>query len=138
MTRPLYGSRFLADSFEANPWLGQHFPQLLEAGYLPGDSLSAERTSPRPGHRFFRWLARHAWALRAVESCSRFAVLGLHAFVSLTRSRNPEAKAREEFVNTVKRPYSVFDVPGKEGPLPGGALDARPLLNPASHSPKPE
>ena len=60
-----------------------------------------------------------------MEGFSRVATIGIHRLVSLVRKGNPEAREREAFVNTVKRPYSVYDVPGREGPVPAAAFRER-------------
>lgn len=125
MTRPLFGSAFLSQAYRENAWLAEHFPQLHDRRYLPDDTIGEGAVAPRPGAAAFAWISRHPRVLRAVEAASRFAVLGLHAVISLTRQRKPEALAREAFVNTVKRPYSVHDVPGRERPVPQAALDPR-------------
>ncbi len=125
MARPVYGSAYLSGVFLENQWLESHFPQLLDPGFVPPDDLPEGSVVERPGARFFRYLDRHPRALRAFERASRFLVFSLHAIVSLTRARNPEAKAREDFVNTMKRPYSVFDVPGHDSAIPPTALDPR-------------
>jgi hypothetical protein len=128
MHRPLYGAAYLEEVLAANPWLSAHFPQFFEPGFpREGSPVATELAqTPRAGRSFFAFLGRHPRLLAGVESCSRFLVIGAHRLVALVRSRRPGAVAREEFVNRVKRPYSVYDIPGREAPVPESALEARP------------
>lgn len=121
MTRPLTGNGYYASVVEDNPWLGAHFPQIRESAPHAPDAPPRAR----PGAVLFRFLDRNPRALAAVERLARVATIGLHRAVSLLRTRSPEASQREEFVNMVKRPYSVYDVPGREGPIPPAAYRER-------------
>lgn len=127
MHRPLIGTGYWEHVLAQNPWLAGHFPQAFEAGYFGGDAPRALRgaSKRRQGRSFFAFLASHPGALALVEAVARPIVLGLHRAVTLIRSPRPEARAREAFVNLVKRPYSVFDLPGKEREVPEEAFSAR-------------
>jgi len=127
MHRPLYGAPYLEEVLIANPWLSAHFPQFFEPGFPREGSQEAAAfaETPRAGRSLFAFLGRHPRLLAAVEALSRFAVIGAHRVVALVRSRRPGAVAREAFVNSVKRPYSVYDIPGREEPIPEAALQAR-------------
>lgn len=127
MHRPLLGTGYWEHVLAQNPWLGHHFPQIFDAGFLGGDAPAAVRMAraPRRGRSFFGYLASHPGALALTEAVARPLVIALHRAVSLLRRRRPEARARESFVNLVKRPYSVYDLPGKEREVPDEALAAR-------------
>ena len=129
MHRPILGASYWERVLEQNTWIGAHFPQVLQGGFASTDSeaaLAAARQR-RPGRSLFAWLDRHPLALSVVERVARPLVIGLHKVISLMRKGHPEARAREAFVTLVKRPYTVFDVPGREGPVPPQALRAREL-----------
>jgi hypothetical protein len=122
--RPLLGRAFLDRALEANAWLRDHYPQMFAEGFVGEDSPEAvsKASTVRRGRRLFEYLDRHRAALGPVEAVSRFLVIAVHRVVSLTRTHNPEAREREAFVNLVKRPYSVYDVPGRATPVPAAAL----------------
>jgi len=127
MHRPLLGSGYWERALASNPWLADHFPQMFEAGWAGKDSARALEIAQRRGvsYGFFSWLDRHPAALALVERASRALVIGLHKAVSLTRTRKPEAREREAFVNVVKQPYSVYDIPGRPHEVPVAALASR-------------
>ncbi len=127
MHRPLLGTGYWEHVLAQNPWVSGHFPQAFEAGYLGGDAPAAlgVARARRPGRSFFAYLAAHPGALALTEALARPIVLGLHRAVSLLRNGRPQARARERFVNLVKRPYSVYDLPGREREVPEEALAAR-------------
>jgi hypothetical protein len=108
---------------DANPWLADHFPQISNGSAVWG--VVEASVAERAGAAFFRFLDRHPRALALMEVGSRAAVIGVHRFVSLTRGATPAARDREAFVNLVKRPYSVYDVPGREGAIPAAAFRGR-------------
>lgn len=127
MHQPVLGADYLRAMLEANPWLRDHFPQFFDPGFLRPDPKPALDSAgePRAGRRFFSFVADHPRLLAVIERASRFAVMGIHRVVSLTRARKLEAREREAFVNLVKRPYSVYDVPGRERPVPAAAFEGR-------------
>ena len=127
MHRPLLGTGYWEHVLAQNPWVAGHFPQVFEAGYLGGDAAGALRVARarRRGRSFFAYLAAHPGALALTEAVARPVVIALHKAVSLIRKGRPEARDRETFVNLVKRPYSVYDLPGREREVPEEALAAR-------------
>ncbi len=127
MHRPVLGAAAWRKVLSENRWMEEHFPQVFETGFVGEDSEGARRLAAarRRGRAFFNFLERHRRALSAVENCSRFAVIAIHRLVSLSRTRKPEARDREAFVNLVKRPYSVYDIPGREPAVPAEALRPR-------------
>ncbi len=128
MHRPILGAAAWSGVLKDNPWMATHFPQVFGSGFVGGDRPRALQGAGERRHvrGFFAFLDRHASALAVVEALSRVAVIAIHRLVSLTRSRKPQARDREAFVNLVKRPYSVFDVPGREVVVPPEALLPRP------------
>ena len=131
--RPILGAAAWRGVLDDNPWLRPHFPQVFEQGFLAGDAPEAVELAKRArrGRAFFAFLGRSPRALALIERLSRVLVIAIHKGVSLSRANNPEAREREEFVNMVKRPYSVYDVPGREAPVPADALRPRAQNAPA-------
>ena len=127
MHRPIVGAAHWRGVLADNLWLEGHFPQVFDPGFVGHDAPEAVRLASkrRAGRRFFGYLATHPRALAAVEAFSRLMVISVHKLISLSRANNTEARDREAFVNLVKRPYSVYDVPGKEAPVPSEALRPR-------------
>jgi hypothetical protein len=127
MHRPILGAVHWRAILDQNRWMEAHFPQVYEPGFVGSDSKEAERLAAvrRRGRALFSFLGRHPIALKAVEATSRLMVMGMHRVVSLMRGRQPQARQRETFVNLVKRPYSVYDVPGRERPVPSAAFEPR-------------
>lgn len=126
MHRPILGSTSWQAVLAQNLWMEDHFPQVFEPGFVGPDAPAAQGLEGRrAGRGFFGYLARHPTALAAAEALSRLIVISVHKLISLSRANKPEAREREAFVNLVKRPYSVYDVPGREAPVPLEALRPR-------------
>ncbi len=127
MHQPILGGAFWQGVLDDNPWIAEHFPQVIEPGFVGPDdrAAAAAARAARPGRSFFDFLGRHPHVQRAVERLAQVAVIALHRVVSITRTRSPIAREREAFVNLVKRPYSVYDIPGRERPVPTAALEPR-------------
>lgn len=127
MHKPLLGAKVWQGVLADNPWMENHFPQVFEPGFAGDDAPEAAALTGkrRAGRGFFAFLGRHKGALAIVEAFSRVTVICVHKVVSLSRANKPDAREREAFVNLVKRPYSVYDVPGREAPVPPEALRPR-------------
>jgi hypothetical protein len=134
MHRPILGSANWRAVLAQNLWMEEHFPQVFEPGFVGEDAQGAQALAGkrRAGSGFFGFLARHPMALSAAEAVSRLIVISVHKLISLSRANKPEARERETFVNLVKRPYSVYDVPGREAPVPSEALRPRGRDAPAN------
>lgn len=127
MHKPLIGSAFWRDVLRDNAWIGEHFPQVFEPEFSGADAESAVRLAGarRAGRGLFAFLDRHPRGLGLAEAFARVTVIALHKLVSVYREKVPAAHDREAFVNLVKHPYSVYDVPGRETDVPPEALRAR-------------
>ena len=93
-SRTVVGSAFQASVVAANPGLGEHFPQLLDAH--PGEREVSRRL---PSWLFPAFLDRPA---RAVGKAA-------WRYMQWTRRDRPEAIARVAFVRSTMRPYALFD-----------------------------
>ena len=103
-SRAIAGEDHYRQILEANPWLREHFPQALEipkreAVTVPRGSVFA---------RLQRWFARTPARRRWLDRACRVVARALHRVVDLSRSRDPEAIRRAQFLRRVKFPYDVF------------------------------
>lgn len=89
---------------DANPWLEEHFPQVL--GTVPEDAVA--RPPPSRLARSQRWLGGDPERRRRLDRACRLAARALHRLVDLSRERDAEAVLRSRFLRQVKFPYDVF------------------------------
>jgi len=103
-SRAISGCDHYRQVLEANPWLGEHFPQVF------GETGEGTVASPPPSGiaRFLRWFAGSPARRRWLDRTCRHAARALHRVVDLSRERNPEAVRRVQFLRHVKFPYDVF------------------------------
>jgi hypothetical protein len=94
-SRPVYGVGLWRQVVAANPWLGEHFPQ-LEARRFP------EALKERPG--------LPAWLFpAALDAPARVLGRAGWRYMQWTRRDRPEALARVAYVRRTMRPYALFD-----------------------------
>lgn len=101
--QPLVGAHRFHEVIRDNPWLREYFPQLDERIWLDPVSVAS---SPLAGLAAF--LRRHPRLLRIVERSSRSLSWIMYRTVQSYRGRDPEARARMDFLRRVKYPYEVF------------------------------
>jgi predicted nucleotidyltransferase len=104
-SRVIYNEGFHRKMLERNAWAADLFPQLFTRGGgadpLPVPGAAGRAASPSP----------------AVEGFSRSFLFALYYFIWGLRGGQPRLRRRMRFVEEVKRPYGIFDVP------PGGARE---------------
>lgn len=100
---PMFGSQRFQGVLEDNPWIQDYFPQIYARVWpeepVPGFSLLG---------RVLSSVLRDPGLARIVESISRRISWRLYRGVQRSRSRNPAAKARMDFLRRAKYPYEVF------------------------------
>lgn len=103
-SKAIFGADHYRQMLEANPWLGDHFPQVF--GEAPGDPIAA----PHPSRlaRLQGWFALAPGRRHWLDRACRFAARTLHRLVDLSRERDSEAVRRTRFLRQVKFPYDVF------------------------------
>ncbi len=101
--QPLIGADIFGEVLAGNLWLRGFFPQLLERTWFD----SVHRGKSRIGGFLARVGARPISLGRLNRVC-RILSWMLYTFVQASRHRDAAARARMEFLKTVKYPYEVF------------------------------
>ncbi len=101
--RPLYGARRFREALDENPWLAGFFPQIYDRLYLDAPAAGTGTLG-----RVLAAVAREPRLLDLVERICRRLSWIMYRSAQASRSRNPRAVARMEFLRRVKYPYEVF------------------------------
>jgi hypothetical protein len=101
--QPLVGTNTFGQVLAGNRWLSEFFPQLLQRSWV--DSVNPGNS--RIG-RFLRSVGRRPRALRLLNRGCRILSWTLYTLVQISKKGDAVARARMEFLKTVKYPYEVF------------------------------
>jgi hypothetical protein len=101
---PLVGAKRFRQAIEDNPWIADHFPQLLDRRWTD----AVPRDSPSPVGALLQAVVTRPRVIRLVERVSRAVSCALYRFVQSSRRADPIARERMEFLRRVKFPYEVF------------------------------
>jgi hypothetical protein len=101
--QPIIGAQVFGQVLERNRWLGEFFPQLLRRSWVDPVNRRSSGIS-----RFLSHLGERPQALRLLNRVCRVVSWMLYTLVQASRKNDPVARARMEFLKTVKYPYEVF------------------------------
>lgn len=100
---PVVGTDRFLDALQANPWIEGFFPQVR--GRVFGEEAPSGRNVLG---RVLEAVLRNPSMAALLERVSRRIAWRLYRGVQGSRSRNPTAKARMDFLRRAKYPYEVF------------------------------
>jgi len=103
-SKPIFGTDHYRQVLGANPWLGDHFPQV----FVEATEDPVAAPPPSGLARLQGWFALAPARRRWLDRTCRFAAGALHRLIELSRERDPEAVRRTRFLRQVKFPYDLF------------------------------
>jgi hypothetical protein len=102
----LHNPGFYARMLWANPWMKERFPQMYE------DHLDNAPSGDYPP------TANNGGRPRALERLIRWGMFSYSKAIRMLLSRRPELLMEMDYWESLKRPYGIYDIPGREeGPF---------------------
>jgi hypothetical protein len=101
--QPLFGADTFHDVLGRNAWLSGFFPQLLHRSWFDSVDRGTNRIA-----RLLGYVGERPWACGVLNRACRILSWMVYTFIQVSRKGNAEARARMEFLRTVKYPYEVF------------------------------
>lgn len=104
-SRVIYNCEFFNKMLNKNSWLSRYFPQIYDRSYEGHNHVLHKNKSNGETTRSSSSL---------IENLARRTVFSLYHLVKLGRAGTPDSRERMEYVEQVKHPYGIFNVPEKD------------------------